>query len=157
MRRDVEAALRRGGWNPEVRDDSRARRWALDLASYATPDGRAHVVVPPALAVFASYGGVTVAPGDDGQQVAPSGFCLDPSRVLASVTTLAAFGQVLHTALTPIGEEGDGTGLLAIDGDGRVFLLDHTGDWFLGDTIDDALSTLVLGVQPPRLRRDGTW
>ena len=59
--------------------------------------------------------------------------------------------------LTPIGDEGDGTGLLAIDGDGRVFLLDHAGDWFLGDTIEDALTTLVLGLQPPRVRRDGTW
>jgi hypothetical protein len=157
MMRDVEAALRAGGWNPEVRDDARARRWALDLASYATPAGRTHVIVAPALSVFAIYGGIAVPPGDDGQQVAPAGFRLDPSRVLATVTTLAAFGRVLHTALTPIGDEGDGTGLLAIDGDGRVFLLDHTGDWFLGDSIDDALNTLVLGVQPPRVRRDGSW
>jgi len=38
-----------------------------------------------------------------------------------------------------------------------VFVLDHTGEWFLGDTIEDALTTLVLGLQPPRVRRDGTW
>jgi len=56
--RDVEAALRAAGWDPEVRDDARARRWTLDVAAYATPDGRMHTVVPAAVEVFARYGGV---------------------------------------------------------------------------------------------------
>jgi len=155
--RDVEAALRAAGWDPETRDDARARRWTLDVAGYATPDGRMHSVVPPAVEVYATYGGIDLPPGDEGRDVAPAGFRLDPSRVLATVATLAAFARLLHTTLTPVGDEGDGTGVLAIDGDGRVFVLDHAGEWFLGDTIEDALTTLVLGLQPPRVRRDGTW
>jgi hypothetical protein len=155
--RDVEAALRTAGWNPEARDDARARRWTLDVAAYATPDGRRHTVVPPAVEVFATFGGIELPAGDEGRDVAQSGFRIDPTRVLATVATLAAFGGILHTTLTPIGDEGDGTGVLAIDGDGRVFLLDHAGEWFLGDTIEDAMTTLVLGHQPPRVRRDGTW
>jgi hypothetical protein len=159
--RDVEAALRSAGWDPEVRDSpanrARARRWTLDVAAYATPDGRTHTVVPAAVAVFATYGGVELPPSDEGRDIAPAGFRLEPTRALASVATLIAFGGVVHSRLTPIGDEGAGTGLLAIDGDGRVFVLDHTGEWFLGDTIEDALTTLVLGLQPPRVRRDGTW
>ena len=155
--RDVEAALRSGGWNPDRRDDARARRWVLDVAGYATPDGRTHTIVPPAVEVYATFGGIEVPSSDEGRDIAPSGFRIDPSRVLATVATLAAFGGVLHTALTPIGDEGDGTGVLAVDRDGRVFVLDHAGEWFLGDTIGEALTTLVLGVQPPRVRRDGTW
>lgn len=154
---DVEAALRAAGWDPDRRDDVRARRWALDVAGYATPDGRMHKVVPPAIEVFARFGGIDLPPSDEGRDIAPAGFRIDPSRVLATVATLANFGVILHTTLTPIGDEGAGTGVLAIDGDGRVFLLDHAGEWFLGDAIEDALTTLVLGVQPPRLRRDGTW
>lgn len=154
---DVEAALRSVGWDPQTRDEARARRWALMLAGYATTDGHTHVIVPPAIEVFARYGGVEIPPVDEGRQVAPAGFRLDPGRVQATVATLAALGASLHTNLTPIGDEGGGVGLLAIDGDGRVFVIDHTGEWFVGNTIEDALTTLVLGIQPARIRRDGTW
>lgn len=41
--------------------------------------------------------------------------------------------------------------MLAIDTEGRVYSIDHTGDWFLGQDIDEALATLVTGTQPPRL------
>ncbi|MCP2307278.1 hypothetical protein FHR36_000370 [Kitasatospora paracochleata] len=33
-----------------------------------------------------------------------------------------------------------------------MFSLDHTGEWFLGATIDLAISTLVLGLTPHLLR-----
>jgi SUKH-3 immunity protein len=154
---DVEAALRSVGWDPQTRDEARASRWALMLAGYATPDGRSHTIVPPAVEVFARYGGVEMPASDEGRQVAPGGFRLDPGRVQATVATLAALGATLHSKLTPIGDEGGGTGLLAIDGDGRVFVVDHTGDWFLGDTIEDALTALVLGIQPARIKKDGSW
>jgi hypothetical protein len=154
---DVEAALRAVGWDPQTRDEAKARQWALILAGYATPDGQSHSIVPPAIEVFARYGGVEIPAADEGRQVAPAGFRLDPGRVQATVATLTALGRVLHTKLTPIGDEGNGTGLLAIDGDGRVFLIDHTGEWFIGDTIEDALTTLILGIQPARLKRDGGW
>jgi hypothetical protein len=154
---DVEAALRAVGWDPQTRDEPRARQWALILAGYATPDGQSHTIVPPAIEVFARYGGVEIPAADEGRQVAPAGFRLDPGRVQATVATLAALGSALHTKLTPIGDEGDGTGLLAIDDDGRVFVVDHAGEWFIGDTIEDALTTLILGIQPARLKRDGTW
>ena len=41
--------------------------------------------------------------------------------------------------------------LLAIDAEGRVYALDHTGDWYLGPDIDHALTDLVCGITPVRL------
>lgn len=44
-----------------------------------------------------------------------------------------------------------------MDEHGPVFALDQAGEWFLGDTIDAALTTLLLGRAPARVRDDGTW
>jgi hypothetical protein len=139
------------------RDDERARRWALALGSRPAPDGRTHPVVAPALDVLARYGGLTVAPGDTGEQVAPAGFRLDPLRVVASVATLSPLAALLDTRLTPIGEEWGGVGILAIDAVGRVFVVDHTAAWFLGEGIDAALDTLVRGRRPARVGSNGSW
>ena len=38
-----------------------------------------------------------------------------------------------------------------MDASGRVYGIDHCGDWFLGSSMDQALCTLVLGDQPSRL------
>ncbi|MCW2874273.1 SUKH-3 domain-containing protein, partial [Actinacidiphila oryziradicis] len=34
---------------------------------------------------------------------------------------------------------------------GRVYAIDHTGDYYLGPTIDRALTTLLTGSPPVRL------
>ena len=39
-----------------------------------------------------------------------------------------------------------------LDAAGRVYSLDHAGEWFLGQTVDQALITLILGFTPERLR-----
>jgi len=46
---------------------------------------------------------------------------------------------------------------LLIDEHGRVFVLDHTADWYLGASVDEALTALVAGRMPARLADDGTW
>jgi hypothetical protein len=78
-------------------------------------------------------------------------------RALHTVHTLAAFGAALGVKVTPLGIEGDGTGLLAIDEEARVFVLDPTAEWYLGDTVGRALENLVSGRAPARVRLDGTW
>jgi hypothetical protein len=134
-----------------------ARRWALALASYAAPDGRHHEVVPAAMDAFARYGGVSGQPDGPGEQVAPSGFLIDPMRALHTVATLAAFSEALGVKLTPLGVEDDGSGLLVIDEEGRVFVLDPTAEWFLGETVGRALENLVAGRAPARVQQDGAW
>lgn len=32
-----------------------------------------------------------------------------------------------------------------------MYSLDHTGEWYLGCSVDQAVATLVLGFQPERL------
>jgi len=134
-----------------------ARRWALALASYAAPDGRHHEIVPAALDAFARYGGATGQPDGPGEQVAPSGFLIDPTRALYTVSTLAAFSAALGAKVTPLGVEGDGTGLLVIDEESRVFVLDPTAEWYLGDSVGRALDSLLTGRAPARVGQDGRW
>ena len=66
------------------------------------------------------------------------------------------FATVLGARLFPLGTEGDDT-LLAIDEHGRVFALDQTGEWFLGASLDEALTNLLLGRAVPKVGPDGTW
>jgi hypothetical protein len=65
--------------------------------------------------------------------------------------TLGDLGRALTTEVCPLGEESDSHALLAIDTAGRVYALDHTGDWYLGPDIDQALTTLLTGIEPVRL------
>ncbi|GAA5185192.1 hypothetical protein GCM10023322_28350 [Rugosimonospora acidiphila] len=154
---DVARVLAGAGWVPDRGDPVRARSWALALAAHASPDGRQHAVVDPAMRAFTEFGGLAVRQEGAGEQVARSSFVLDPMRGLHSVAVLAELGELVGARMTPLGEEGDGTGLLAIDERGRVFLVDHTADWHLGDTLDEALSILVRGQLPRRVRDDGGW
>jgi hypothetical protein len=85
-----------------------------------------------------------------------SRFSVDPVHAAYTADTLADFGAVLGVRLFPIGA-GHPDAILAVDDHGRVFALDQAGEWFLGDDIDAALTTLLLGLAPPRVRDDGTW
>lgn len=154
---DVAQVLNGAGWAPGRSEPARARAWALALAAHAAPDGRQHTVVDAAFRAFAEFGGLAVRQEGAGEQVARSSFVLDPMRGLHSVAALAELGALVGARMTPLGEEGGGTGVLAIDERGRVFLVDHTADWHLGDSLDDALATLVRGRMPERVRDDGTW
>ncbi|MBT2882547.1 SUKH-3 domain-containing protein, partial [Streptomyces sp. McG6] len=83
-------------------------------------------------------------------------FRIDPLAGLHMARTLADLGRALETELCPLGEEttADTTApqsLLAIDTEGRVYAIDHTGDWYLGPDIDAALTTLLSGAPPIRL------
>ncbi|MGC5054870.1 SUKH-3 domain-containing protein [Micromonospora sp. DT48] len=154
----VAQTLAAAGWRPDHSDESRGREWGLRMAAHATPSGRQHTVTDRAIKAYAEFGGLRVDPQADGdQEVAPSSFHLDPFLVRHSVETLAELAEAIGAPLSPLGEEGDGTGILAIDQHGRVFVLDHVGDWFLGENLDEALTTLVLGRRPAKVRADGTW
>jgi hypothetical protein len=154
---DVETALRDAGWAPGRDEKARARLWGLALASHASPAGHQHTVVPAAMAAFAEFGGLAVRAEGDGAEVARCGIVFDPLRGLHAASTLAELGALIGARLTPIGEQDDGAGLLAVDDRGRVFVLDHTADWYAGASVDEAIATLVAGRLPARLTDDGTW
>jgi hypothetical protein len=83
--------------------------------------------------------------------VAPAAVVVDPMRGLHLARTFGDLGRALETEISPLGEEPGAGALLAIDAEGRVYAVDHTGDWYAGADIDRALSALIGGVRPVRL------
>ena len=82
---------------------------------------------------------------------------LDPVPAAHSAGALAELAQVIGVPLFPIGVEG-GDAVVAIDERGRVFALDQGGEWFVGETLDEALVGLLTGDGPARrVHDDGHW
>ncbi|MFF8958941.1 SUKH-3 domain-containing protein [Streptomyces sp. NPDC014894] len=147
----VDAALQEAGWQPGRWDIKLAEHWADTLRAFESPAGHRHAVFPAAVEAWAEFGGLRIAALGPGRQTAPPVVHMDPLAGLHLARTLADLGRALGTEVAPLGAEGEGQGVLAIDAEGRVYGVDHTGDWYLGADIDRALSTLITGLQPPRL------
>ncbi|WP_217164704.1 SUKH-3 domain-containing protein [Streptomyces sp. AC512_CC834] len=147
----VDAALRDAGWQPGRWDIKQAEIWADTLREHTSPAGHRHTVFPAAVEAWAEFGGLHIAPTGPGRQNAPATLHLDPLHGLHMARTLGDLGRALDTRTCPLGTETDSQALVAIDTEGRVYVLDHTGDWYLGPDIDSALATLVAGTQPTRL------
>ncbi|GAA4095358.1 MULTISPECIES: SUKH-3 domain-containing protein [Streptomyces] len=147
----VDAALRTAGWQPGRWDIRQAEAWADVLRAHTSPAGHRHSVFPAAVEAWAEFGGLRLTAPGPGRRNAPAALRFDPLAGLHLARTLADLGRALETDIAPLGEEGDQQAVLAIDAVGRVYSLDHTGDWYLGPDIDHALNTLVTGTQPIRL------
>ncbi|GKQ33670.1 SUKH-3 domain-containing protein [Streptomyces sp. A012304] len=147
----VDAALRAAGWQPGRWDIKQAEIWADTLREHTSPAGHRHAVFPAAVEAWAEFGGLRITPTGPGRQVAPTTLHLDPLHGLHMARTLGDLGRALDTDVSPLGTETDNETLLAIDAQGRVYALDHTGDWYLGPDIDHALGALVSGTEPHRL------
>jgi hypothetical protein len=148
----VDAALRAAGWQPGRWDIMRAEQWADRLRAHVSPGGHRHAVFPAAVEAWAEFGGLAIpAVTGPGRQTAPSSVVVDPMRGLHLARTLGDLGRALETAVSPLGEERDTGAVLAMDAEGRVYAVDHTGDWYIGPDIDRALAALVGGVRPVRL------
>lgn len=147
----VDAALRTAGWTPGHWNIKQAEIWADTLRDHTTPAGHRHSVFPAAVEAWAEFGALRITPQGHGRHIAPVTLHLDPLHGLHQARTLNDLGRALDTQVCPLGTETDSQALLAIDTQGRVYALDHTGDWYLGPTIDHALTTLICGIAPVRL------
>jgi hypothetical protein len=147
----VDAALRSAGWRPGRWGIQQAEIWADALREHTSPAGHRHAVFPAAVEAWAEFGGLRVTAQGPGRQLAPCTLHLDPLHGLHMARTLADLGRALDTEVCPLGLEPDTHTLLALDTEGRAYALDHTGDWYLGPTIDQALTTLLTGIPPVRL------
>ncbi|MFB7075238.1 SUKH-3 domain-containing protein [Streptomyces sp. NPDC056290] len=147
----VDATLRTAGWQPGRWDIKQAEIWADTLRDHTSPAGHRHAVFPAAVEAWAEFGGLHLDPTGPGRHIAPTRVHLDPLHGLHAARTLADLGRALDTEVCPLGAETGTHALLAIDSQGRVYSLDHTGDWYLGPTIDQGITTLVTGLRPARL------
>lgn len=110
-----------------------------------------------AISVLTEFGGISVVQDGPGRDLRRRSFVLDPTLVAATAETLTDFGRLLGARMFPLGMEGDHDSVLAIDESGRIFALDHAGEWYLGESAEAALATLMSGTQPLRLDDDGRW
>ncbi|GAB2831009.1 SUKH-3 domain-containing protein [Streptomyces daliensis] len=147
----VDDALRAAGWQPGRWDIRQAEQWADTLRGHTSAGGHTHAVFPAAVEVWAEFGNLHIAPTGPGRHIAPSSVRIDPMPGLYAARTLSDLGRALDTEICPLGTEGDSHTLLTIDTTGRVYGLDHTGDWYLGDDFDTALAALMTGTHPQRL------
>lgn len=150
----IDAALRDAGWQPGRWDIKQAEEWADTLRAHITPAGHTHAVFPAAVEAWAEFGGLRISAPGPGRQIAPVAFHIDPMAGIHLARTLSDLGRSLDTEMSPLGQESDGQGILAIDGNGAVYSIDHTGDWYLGPDIDQAMGTLITGKLPTRLTSD---
>lgn len=149
----VDDALRAAGWEPGRWDMLRAEQWADALRAHTAPGGHRHAVFPAAVEVWAEFGGLPIEPTGPGRHLAPGPLRIDPLYVLHAARTLSDLGRALGTEMCPLGTDGTQGAVLAIDAEGRVYSLDHTGDWYLGRDFDTALWAVLTGVPPARLTR----
>jgi hypothetical protein len=149
----VDIALHEAGWQPGRRDIQQAEDWADTLRAHVSPGGHRHAVFPAAVEAWAEFGGLRVRPTGAGRHIAPTPFDIDPLHGLHLARTLGGLGSSLGVEVCPLGQEADGQALLALDTEGRIYSLDHTGDWYLGRSVDEAITALVTGILPGRLTR----
>lgn len=155
--REALEVLTEAGWQPGRSQAEATAAAVRQVGAVVGHRGAQHHPSEPAIAALTEFGGLTLDPTNVGQQITPRPFAFDPTLVDATAETMADVGAVLGVALFPLGTEGDRDAVLAMDDRGRVFSIDHTGEWFLGDTIETAIETLVHGWAPARVRDDGTW
>ena len=137
--------LREAGWVPD-RDVSRT----LKLPPEFTP-------FPVALEVLREFGNLRVGRRGSGVEFARTPVVLDPMLATGETDRFQEFAGVLNSGLYPLGETDDGHGFVAIDEQGRVFLV-YDDLNFVGDTFESALENLLAGAKRPRMVDDeGRW
>lgn len=147
----VARVLRAAGWFPGRREMAQVEYWADTLRAHRSPAGHRLTVHPAAVEAWAEFGGLPLAGAGPGAQVAPSSVLINPLCGLHAARTLTDLGRALDAEIAPLGQEGEGAALLAMDAEGRVYSVDHTGDWYVGRHVDAALTALLTGVRPTRL------
>ena len=154
---EVNDVLRDAGWSEGRRAEQQTDAAVATVRDQVGRHGARLEVFDAAVEALTEFCGLYVPQDGPGADLRRRPFAFDPSEVAACTETLADLGRWLDTRLFPIGIEGDHDSILAIDEPGRVFALDHAGVWYLGDSIDAAVITLITGTQPPRLDDGGKW
>jgi hypothetical protein len=154
---EVAEVLFAAGWSSDGISDAQVAT-AIDFVGDEIGRHGARLVPFPAVTeALREFGGLHVVQDGPGQDVRRRPFAIDPTPVAATAETLADLGKLLNTRLFPLGMEGDHDSVLAMDEGGRVFALDHAGIWYLGENVVAAITSLVIGTEPPRLDEDGQW
>lgn len=156
---EVAAVLGDGGWLPlpDFVAEALADTMIEETVEVAGKRFR-HEAFQVARQLVADFPGIMCGRRGPGGQRAIRLLQLDPPTAAYTADVLGEFAGVIGSRLFPIGVEAQGDAFLAVDETGRVFGFDQGGEWFLGESIDVAIVSLMTGSGPAdRVRDDGTW
>jgi hypothetical protein len=153
----VALALITAGWRPHLRDFIEGViSDAMDTVNEKRGLEHAHRPSSAAAAFLADFHPLLTwlkGPGTTNRVVHLQ---IDPRPVAYTADPLTEFGARIGASVYPIGSE-KGQSVLVLDERGRMFAMDQGGEWFLGETGDAGLITLLTGGPVRRVRDDGTW
>ncbi|MFI5936147.1 SUKH-3 domain-containing protein [Actinoplanes sp. NPDC051494] len=155
----VAGALADAGWRPMRRAVAEVLADGMinDVVTVVGSRFR-HRAFPAARAAVMDFPGIFCGLRAPGVRRQIRWLNLEPAAAAHTADLLGEFGEVLGSALFPLGVEAKGDAIVAIDEQGRVFGLDQGGEWYLGKDLDEALLSLLTGDGPAeRVRDDGTW
>ena len=155
---EVAKELAGGGWDPATRQAEAEKARELYGIVEQTAGREFRLERFPALEAADEFHGVSSYRNSPGAAHLVRPFTigsLDGTLYMADV--LHEFGELIGARMFPIGREGRAESVLAIDDRGRVFALDQGGEWFIGETLDEALVALTAGLPAARISDDGTW
>lgn len=137
----VENALRKAGWFPNRNKNEFVSQWKLELEK---SDG--WEIFPAAEKVLLEFGGLKIDQNGAGQTCAREPFEINPTLAIYESDRFGDCEVELKTKLYPLGEAANRYYFLVIGEDGRVFLI-MTDIHLIGETFDEALENLIIGVQ----------
>jgi len=155
----VAGALADAGWRPMQQAVAEALADGMIDDVLNVPGKRhRHRSFPAARAAISDFPGIFCGLRGPGVHRWVRWLNLEPTAAAHSADMLGELAEVIGAPLFPIGVEAKGDAIVAIDERGRMFALDQGGEWFLGETLDEGLLSLLTGDGPAdRIRDDGTW
>lgn len=137
---EVRRVLNAAGWTEQWNVEKETEAWCRELS----PCFRLFEAAEIALR---RYGGLQVIQAGPREEAARESFELNPLLAIGEEDRFGDYSSRLGEPLYPLGEAGNGHVFLAIAADGRVFALMER-IWFLGESMEAALETLILGRLP---------
>jgi len=139
----VADVLGAAGWYPGRDLGAEADEMIARTVAAAEAAGYALEPFPALVAAVREFGGLTVTKKGTGIAFPGNDFGIDPSAVARRFDTYADLETYTRTPVFPLGPEIDESTTLAMDAEGRVYLLHYTGYYVVGTDLDSALAAFI--------------